>query len=278
MQACLAKLAGGRRDLESNDPNVYAVILKHFFRHLPEPLCRDFVACMAICNDYAVHDTSASLRRRRELNVPLQACFSESTLVLLEALWASMSEPSRQCCFLLFRLFNTLLLTERATKMSLDNLALVFVNGVLRDPDPSAMSALASQPSCQRFVTYLFTFVIECKCGDDRLLNLHAEPKQQEDVVTPLPLMRSSADDCSVFGGATVAVAATKKRGSVTGVPSGQPISSSGEDLSDGSKKVGSMEDRVSRLMQRKQPISEEPSTWGELFEVKKKKKKEHFV
>ncbi len=196
LQTHLGKLAAGRRDLETKDPNVCAVILKHFFRHLPEPLCPDFAACMAVCNDYALHDTSASLRRRKEMQSPLLALFSESTVALLEDVWSrSMSEHARQAAKLLFRLFNTLLLTEKATKMSLDNLALVFVNGVLRDPDPSAMSALASQPSCQRFVTHLFFFVIESKCGEERLLKFPL--MQKEELVSPAPplLSRSSTDE-----------------------------------------------------------------------------------
>lgn len=199
LQTHLGKLAAGRRDLETEDPNVYAVLLKHFFRHLPEPLCPDFGACMAVCKDHALHDTSASLRRRKETQSPLLSLFSESTVALLEALWGRMSEHARQSAVLLFRLFNTLLLTEKATKMSLDNLALVFVNGVLRDPDPSAMSALASQPSCQCFVTLLFSFVLESnKGGEERVIRfpLLPEVRREDNNNTAVPpLSRSSTEE-----------------------------------------------------------------------------------
>ena len=168
----LSRLGSGPFALNTKDPNVFAVILKHFYRHLPEPMCNNFEQCMLVCADYALHDTSASLRRRKDLSSP-SCFFSESTLVLLDSIWEAMSENSQNATILLFRLFATLLVPEnaRATKMTLENLALVFSNGVLRDPDPSALSALASQPSCQRFVTHLYEYVIETKVSqEERLL------------------------------------------------------------------------------------------------------------
>lgn len=160
LQVHLNTLSKGVCELGSKDPNVYAVLLKHFFRNLPEPLCPDFAACLKIVEDYATHDTSASLRRRKGTS-PLLEAFSESTSALLEELWKGMSENRRSLSVYLFKLFSLLLQPEheRCTKMSLENLAVVFIGGILRDPDPSPMSALVSQPNCQQFVCLFYQYV-----------------------------------------------------------------------------------------------------------------------
>lgn len=158
----LVRLDAGSRSLDSRDPNVYAVVLKHFFRHLPEPLCANFADCMAINADYAKHDTSASLRRRKDMG-PLLMHFSESTVALFDKLWRDgMTEHARNLCIYLFKIFAVLTEPEhqKHTKMGVENLALVFFHGILRDPDPSPMSALVTQPSCQQFAVHLYRYVL----------------------------------------------------------------------------------------------------------------------
>jgi Flp pilus assembly protein TadD len=276
LQTQLTKLSNGRRDLETRDANAYAVILKHFFRHLPEPLCPDFEACMAVVNDYGLHDTSASLRRRKELS-PLLSVFSETTLQLLKALWDAMTLHARNAALLLFRLFDTLLVPEhaKATKMSLDNLALVFANGVLRDPDPSAISALASQPNCQRFVTYLYTFVIESQQPGQRILSfpvlspnyrVRSPTSSSSDTgESTSPLTRSSDDNVpQTTGGASAMVAAARKRASLSTVSSLR----SSDEVPPPHK--GSMDDRLlGRFKPRKSSsdLLQLYANWTEFFE-----------
>ncbi len=290
LQTQLAKLGNGRRDLDTRDPNAYAVILKHFYRHLPDPLCANFEACMAVVHDYALHDTSASLRRRKDMS-PLLSVFSESTLDLLEAVWTGMPVHARNAAMVLFRLFDTLLVPEnaKATKMSLDNLALVFSNGVLRDPDPSALSALASQPSCQRFVTHLYTYVMETQCGSQRGLSFPLvnpsfrmrSPVSSSDTAespasTPLTnSFEETMGGASAAAGANGSISAANKRAALSGPALGL-LRSSDEHFRAGEtgphQKKGSVDDPFLLRLKSKKSSSagigmEVYSTWSEFFE-----------